>query len=349
MREDQLEAAIYDDATFSNNGHDAASAWPPLEDWGLAMPSALADVEYTEDLVRPGRILLVAAVEGVGKSVAIDGELAIRQCVAGGKFAGTWAIVRTGNVAVYSEMHRDDDLAYRDMVLAALGLEPSDLVGRYWHQNLMLTAGGEPALTSEAWRRAVIAECQERHIISLVVDTATVATGGLEPWGPKMVELMHHLRAMLATYPDLAIILVVHLRKPSGRGDRQITDVLGDWGKWCDALLLLEDDGANKTKLTTYKRVRHHHRVVCTRANGLLVEPVDISGKTSMTKVAPEDLTAAVDPLDGARLDALAARFAITEKTVKNYVAKPGSGLETRKEPGQHGKVRVYRSLKPLL
>ena len=112
--------------------------------------------------------------------------------------------------------------------------------------------------------------------IALIVDTATTATGGLEPWGPKMVALIHQLRAMLSAYPELAIVLVVHLSKPKGNGrfaERQITDVLGDWGKWADALLLMEDEGDNKTKLSTYKRVGQQRRIVAKREGGLLVDP----------------------------------------------------------------------------
>src|SRR5215471_12711264 len=91
-RPDATDSFTVDFATPS----DGTSVWLPPEDWGLATPSPLAGVVYVDGLVKPGRKTVVAAVEGVGKSVAVDGELAIRLAVAGGSFAGTWRICQTG-------------------------------------------------------------------------------------------------------------------------------------------------------------------------------------------------------------------------------------------------------------
>jgi hypothetical protein len=79
--------------------------FPEPEDRGTATLSALGGVEYVDDLIRPGRIVVVAAEEGAGKSYAIGGELAVRVAVAGGSFAGTWPVLRTGPVLYMSEMH----------------------------------------------------------------------------------------------------------------------------------------------------------------------------------------------------------------------------------------------------
>jgi hypothetical protein len=106
--------------------------WPEPEDRGTAVLSALGDVEYVEDLIRPGRIVTWAAEEGSGKSYAVDDELSMRVAVAGGSFAGTWPVTQTGPVLVLSEMHADDDFAREETTLGSLGLKRGDLAGRYF-------------------------------------------------------------------------------------------------------------------------------------------------------------------------------------------------------------------------
>jgi hypothetical protein len=118
--------------------------FPEPEDRGTATLSPLGGVEYVDDLIRPGRVVVVAAEEGAGKSYAIGGELAIRVAVAGGSFAGTWPVLRTGPVLYLSEMHTDDDYGREATVLSSLGLERAALAGRYYRLPLMTAAGGRP-------------------------------------------------------------------------------------------------------------------------------------------------------------------------------------------------------------
>jgi hypothetical protein len=94
--------------------------FPEPEDRGTATLSELGGVEYAEDFLRPGRVVTVAAEEGAGKSYAFAGELAVRVAVAGGSFAGTWPILRTGPVLYMSEMHADDDFGREATVLDSL-------------------------------------------------------------------------------------------------------------------------------------------------------------------------------------------------------------------------------------
>ena len=92
---------------------------------------------------------------------------------------------------------------------------------------------------------------------------------------------------MLAEYPELAIVLVVHLKKPTGRGDRRISDVLGEWGRWNDVTVVQENDGASleRTKISVRKRVRRQRRIVATKAGGLLVDPIDATTAKTGPKV----------------------------------------------------------------
>jgi len=103
-----------------------SATYPEPSDSGTATLSELGDVEYVAELIRPGRIHVVAAEEGTGKTYAMT-ELGIRMAVAGGAFAGTWPILFRGPVVYLSEMHPDDDWTYQQTVLDAFGIERSTL------------------------------------------------------------------------------------------------------------------------------------------------------------------------------------------------------------------------------
>ena len=244
---------------------DQLGMWPEPEDRGTAVKSVLGDIEYVDDLIRPGRIVVVAAEEGAGKSYAIGGELGIRVAVAGGSFAGTWLVRETGPVLYMSEMHADDDYGRETTVLASLELERPALAGRYYRLPLMTAAGGRPALTVPEWRAWVTGWLRDHGALLLIVDTATGATQ-VDPWGREIQAVYAGLRVMLAEYPNLAIVLLIHLKKPQGRGERRISDVLGEWGRWCDVVVIMENDGDTRTKVTVRKRVRHERRIVVTKA-----------------------------------------------------------------------------------
>jgi AAA domain len=173
--------------------------FPEPEDRGTATLSALGDVEYVTDLIRPGRIVVVAAEEGAGKSYAVGGELAVRVAVAGGSFAGTWPVLRTGPVLYMSEMHADDDYGREATVLDSLGLERSALAGRYFRLPLMTAAGGRPALTVPEWRVWATQWTRDHAALLLIVDTATGATM-VDPWGREIQAVYAALRVMLAEY-----------------------------------------------------------------------------------------------------------------------------------------------------
>ena len=305
-------------------------SWPEPEDRGLARPSPLSEVEYVEDIVRPGRIVVVAAEEGTGKSYAIAGELAIRLAIAGGSFAGTWPVHACGAVLVLSEMHSDDDYAREDRILEALNLTRSQLVGGLYRLPIMTAAGTEPALKSERWLAWIADRLRTMGAKAMIVDTATAASN-VDPWGPEIQSVYRNLHALLADYDELAIILVVHLKKPQGRGERRLSDVLGEWGRWNDVTILMENDGASleRVKLTVRKRVRRERRIVATKRDGLLVDPTEV--QTVGPKVAPEAVIAAVAAEPGLSVSALAERLGVSRGTVRNYlvgipqiIQKPG-------------------------
>jgi hypothetical protein len=310
---------------------DSALTFPEPEDRGTATLSPLGEVEYVEDLVRPGRIIVWAAEEGSGKSFAVDDELGIRMAVAGGSFAGTWPMLRSGPVLVMSEMHADDDFDREETTLASLELPRSALSGRYFRLPLMTAAGGRPALTVPEWRDWATGWLRDHGALLLIVDTATGATQ-VDPWGKGIQEVYANLRVMLDAYPALAIILIVHVRKPTGRGERRLSDVLGEWGRWCDIVVMQENDGASleRAKITVRKRVRHERRIVATKAGGLLIDPVDLA-ETKGTKVPLDDVIVVIQAKPGITYADLGEELGVSADTASNYVKRLGDQVDVVK------------------
>jgi hypothetical protein len=296
---------------------DPVKEWPKPEDRGEAVLSELGGIEYVEDVISPGRILVVAAEEGSGKSIAIDDELGIRVAVAGGSFAGTWPVLQNGSVLVLSEMHPDDDYTRERMVLESLELTRDALKGRYFRLPLMTAALGKPCLRVPEWRDWAVEWSRAHGVLLHVYDTATGATD-VDPWGREIQAVFRDLRLMLDAYPELAIVLIVHCKKPQGHGERRISDVLGEWARWCDVVLMLERDGPTRAKLTTFKRVRHQRRIVATQQAGLLVDPRDIS-EGSGPKVPLEKVVLTVRANPGLTIADLATQLKVGKATAGRY------------------------------
>lgn len=322
--------------------------FPEPEDRGKATLSAMGATEYVADLIRPGRIVVWAGEEGSGKSYTVSGELAIRMATASGSLAGTWPVLRTAPVLVVSEMHPDDDYTREQTVLDSLGLERAALAGRYYRLNLMTAADGEPALDAGAWREWVIGWLRERGAVLLVIDTATSATR-VDPWGEDIRALFRNLRMMLDAYPELAIVLTVHLKKPQGHGQRRISDVMGEWGRWCDVLVLQENDGTSLTRarLTSRKRVRHERRIIATKAGGLLVDPID-ADTVGGPKASLEEVAAAVAAKPGLTVADLATATGVSNSTAAEYARMAeNAGLIERRKEGPRGRLVLYPSKEP--
>jgi hypothetical protein len=318
--------------------------WPLPEDRGLARLSALGEVWYVDGLLRPGRIVVVAAEEGTGKSYAISGELGIRLAAAGGSFAGTWPVLVNGPVLVLSEMHRDDDFERESTITRSLGLERESLKGSYFRLDLMTAAGDKPALMVDEWRDWITGWLRKREAVLLVVDTATGATQ-IKPWGEEIQAVYRSLRRMLEAVPALAVVLVLHMRKPTGKGDRRLSDVMGEWGRWCDVVVLMENEGSNldHVRITVRKRVPRERRIVATKTGGLLVDAKDIA--MAGPKVPGEKVLAAVQANPGLTMAELATAIGVSKDTAARYVKALPTELETIKGTARSGPgaaVRVH-------
>lgn len=314
--------------------------YPEPEDYATAKLSSLGDVEYVTDLIRPGRIHIVAAEEGTGKSYAMQ-ELAVRLAVAGGSFAGTWAIEVAGAVVNLYEMHADDDFTYQADVLDALDVDRDALAGRIYRMDISRAANGDAPLVSADWREWFSAWARLHDVRLAIFDTGTNAIDR-DPWGPDFRQTMRSLRQMLNASPGLAVVLTMHLKKPQGTGARRMSDILGEWTKWCDVVLLMEDEGANRTKLTTRKRVRHHKRVICTRRDGLLVEPQDITDAKPAKKVPESQQLSDIEAKPGSTYAELALLWAVSKETARKWCTDLGAEVVlTRSGPKQT--VKVHR------
>jgi hypothetical protein len=175
------------------------------------------------------------------------------------------------------------------------------------------------------------------------VDTATGATQ-VDPWGPEIQAVYASLRVMLTEYPELAIVLLLHLKKPQGRGERRLSDVLGEWARWCDVVILMESDGTTRTRLTVRKRVRRERRIVATKAGGLLVDPVDLD-EAKGTKVPLGDVLAAIEAAPGITYAELGAALGVSADTASRYAGLLGDQVDAVKGTGKSGpgaKWRLY-------
>ena len=323
------------------NGGDTSiiEPWPEPEDRGVASKSAFGAIEYVADIVRPGRILGWAAEEGSGKSFAMA-ELALRVAAAGGLFAGTWPVLEGGPVLYLSEMHGDDDFDREATVLSSLGIKRADLTERLWRLPLMTAAGGVPVLTSDAWCAWIARWMRDRGIVLAIFDTATTASQ-VDPWGKDIQRVLGRLHGMQEAHPALAIILVVHVKKPRGAGARQISDVLGEWGRWSDVVVLQENEGhgLERTRLTARKRVRREMRIIATKAGGLLVDPAEVVIGNTM-KVSPEVVAQAVAEKPGLTIAQLADAIGVSKDTAARYIKAMPDRLEARR--GDRGSLAIY-------
>jgi hypothetical protein len=177
-----------------------------------------------------------------------------------------------------------------------------------------------------------------------IIDTATGATQ-VDPWGEKIQAVYRDLRLMLDAYPALSIVLLLHLKKPQGRGERRISDVLGEWGRWCDIIVLQEADGTTRTKLSTLKRVRHQRRIAATRADGLLIDPVDLA-EAKGTKVPLDTALAAIVAKPGMTYAELGKVLGVSKRTASGYVGRLGDQVDTA-EAGPKRTIRVFPTAQP--
>jgi hypothetical protein len=166
----------------------------------------------------------------------------------------------------------------------------------------------------------------------------------VQPWGPDIQAVYRALRAMTESYPELAVLLLLHMRKPAGKakGGRSISDVLGEWGRWCDVVLMMENEGTafERVLLTSRKRVVRQRRIVATKRDFLLVDPVDAETPAG-PKVAQDAVLAAIVADPGLTYAELGTRLGVSKDTASRYVKGLGE-LVAVVGGGPRQSARVY-------
>jgi hypothetical protein len=108
---------------------------PDLADVATIERPATLDDELVEGFMRPGKLILIAASEGVGKSY-VRKELEIRLALGLGALFGHYAITRAVRVGTVDEENGPDEEYRRDEeMLGRLGLTRDALAGRYRRQS----------------------------------------------------------------------------------------------------------------------------------------------------------------------------------------------------------------------
>ena len=234
LTEEQVEeqvAELIEDFPAVINGADAEQP-EDIDDWLVV------------DLLRPKYLAVLASTEGVGKS-NIRLELGIRYACGHGALFDTYPMGKPGTVLVFDEENGPrEEWRREEAMLASLGLTRSlhmVLYNRIHYSGLDL----ENAVHQTVFDR-LLAEHQPQLVI---LDTAGAMVG--EEHGKDFKKVMAFLKAMKEKH-DCAIVLVVHLVKPPRDAklvgkpmERVITDVMGQWTRSADVLMLVsetEDD-----------------------------------------------------------------------------------------------------------
>jgi DNA-binding transcriptional ArsR family regulator len=307
----------------------AHGPYPEYEDCGLTTPSPESDREYVNGLLLPERILDIAAMEGTGKSQFVD-ELRIRiAChndLTDNLMAGVFAITEQVNTLLVSEMHPTDIHKREASVLSALGLTRAHLQGRAFRAYMWGTANGNYPLMDDGWLDWLSARLARDNIRCLIFDTITSATG-VESFGVSIPDVYRRLYALTAKHPGLSIVLLVHLKKPSGirfAAKDDLSQVLGEWGRLNDVTLLMVANGKTKVHLFVRKRVEPRD-IDVTKRGGLFVDPLDKAAPVITaevpTKIARSDVLAAVPVAPGGTTaKQLAEALGVAKSSASNYL-----------------------------
>jgi hypothetical protein len=204
-----------------------------------------------EGLVRRRQLVILASVEGLGKSQARR-ELGIRAATGTGALFGHYPIPHPLRVAVFDEDNGErEEFLGEATVLAALGLERTALTELYRASFLGVH------LVSPEGRRKLEQEIDAIRPGLVILDTGGLMVG--DEWGRELKEALRFLRG-LAEGMDTAILVTVHLVKPprdgtpSDSGRRGIADVMGQWTRNADVVTVMTDLGDGRCRWESFKR-----------------------------------------------------------------------------------------------
>lgn len=250
------------------------------------------DVALVEDLVRPGSIVVLAAPEGLGKTRMAQ-ELAIR-CAAGrGAVFGRYRVPRPIRVALIDEENGEAQLwREEEAVLAALDVSRAALDG-LWRVSFAGLHLARP--DRQAWLRAQLHRARPELVI---IDTGGAVVD--DEWGPSLKDGIRFLRELIRDF-GCAFVILVHLTKPGrerspGAGGERIhgsalSDVMGQWTRHADVVLVASDLGADRVRLAVRKRITPS-TVILAKAGGLWNYVADADAPVSRERTEDRVLAA---------------------------------------------------------
>ncbi|MGO9207865.1 MAG: AAA family ATPase, partial [Candidatus Limnocylindrales bacterium] len=267
---------------------------------------------HVEGLWRPNTLNAIASFEGIGKSYA---RLQAGLLLAAGRGAlfGRYSISGPCIVAVADEENGDAEEWRREQdCLAYLGLTRAD-VARYHRVSFAGLVLGDPAWQAEL--EAEMVRLGEAGLpVVIFLDTVTSMHDGKE-WGEELKPIVRYLRGLLHRLPFLTVVLVVHVRKPSGEEhglDTELSSVMGNWTRQTDSVAIMAPLTDGRARWRVHKRVPPSDIVLAREAGGWRYV-ADHSGK----------VVAGIDPLalldlarERGRIEArdVMARFGVTKK-----------------------------------
>lgn len=219
-------------------------------------PSTALDDDFVVDgVLRHGRLLVIAAAEGIGKS-RVRAELGMRLATGHGALFDHYPIpARCRVLTIDVENGDEEEIRREEETRERLGLERSQLVDYY-----RVSLDGLSLTDAEDQSYVLSAVGQVRPSV-VIFDTGSSMVG--DEWGDPLKAAIRFLRLVARTY-HTAIVVCVHLTKPSRAGKAtkepaqhgtELSDVMGQWTRQADSVALMADAGADRIRWTMRKRV----------------------------------------------------------------------------------------------
>ena len=172
----------------------------------MTAPDESAVRPLVRDLINRGQVVVLAAVEGLGKST-MRAELAIRGATGRGPVWGYFEVSEPFCTAIFDEENGTAlELKYDAAILDYIGAGPADLGDRLHRASY---AGLD--LDNPEDRGFLGAQVERTAPDLLVLDTGGQMVA--DEWGSTFKTAMRYLRALAVRY-GCAVLVVVHMTKP---------------------------------------------------------------------------------------------------------------------------------------
>lgn len=281
---------------------------------GTSVPSPEVDAWLIEKVLRPGAILVIASLEGLGKS-HVRKEIAVRLTTCGGSLFGYYPIPRTCSVLEIDEENGvQEEIRREEQVFAALGVRRVEADGTYWSVSFPALELGDEA--SQIYLREHVAA--HRPDV-LMLDTGTSMVG--EEWGPELKAAIRFLRRLTVEF-GCAVVIFVHLVKPPRGRDATtrmhgstLSDVMGQWTRTVDAVALLADLGGGRANWRMFKKVPKSELVIA-QADGVW-KVVHVGAER---KVTNDDRVLRAIAEGGENPDSIATSLGVSTRTVSEAI-----------------------------